>query len=192
MEEFQKDRSNLIETNRRLGGQIRQHETSIVHLQSNNLWIMFTKMAITEADLEGSHVREATKDQRLLGLLHDVSSRVAATEFYAYSMNEMMYGEEGLCAGPGFPDLPALTHGYWGFVVPAQMAPNDTAPNLGVVLEVTDGLQPYNPQLVQDDVPLNTAVAFAPAVHARQVQTAQEDDVPVQAGGAEDDEMRDA
>eukprot|EP00971_Amphidinium_carterae_P101553 2010140-Amphidinium_carterae.1 len=35
MEEFQQDRSRLIKTNERLTGQIRQHETSIVHLQTN-------------------------------------------------------------------------------------------------------------------------------------------------------------
>eukprot|EP00971_Amphidinium_carterae_P046793 922042-Amphidinium_carterae.1 len=124
------------------------------------------------------------RDQRLLGLLHDLSSRVTVTENYAYNMNEMMHAQQAVNAGPNFPDLPALTHPYWGFIVPAPMAPRDRSLNYGVIMEVTDGLQQYNPQLVPDEVPLNTAEAFAPAVQERQVQAVQEDEVPVQADEA--------
>eukprot|EP00971_Amphidinium_carterae_P050885 1002160-Amphidinium_carterae.1 len=66
-------------------------------------------MAITEADLEGSHVREAHRDKRLLGLLHDISCRVTATECCTYNMDVMMHAQQALNAGPNFPELPALT-----------------------------------------------------------------------------------
>eukprot|EP00971_Amphidinium_carterae_P212857 4224582-Amphidinium_carterae.1 len=157
MEEFQTDRSRLIETNKRLVGQIQQHESTIVLLNThmdktltrvqeleskfnlivgnrssssgsqedqstlledvetihNNLRVMFAKMAITEEELDASQVREAHRDQRLLGLLQELSSKVTSTEGYAYNMNEMMHALHAVNAGPNFPDLPAITHGYW-------------------------------------------------------------------------------
>eukprot|EP00971_Amphidinium_carterae_P273183 5421931-Amphidinium_carterae.1 len=181
-------RFNLIVGDRSSSSVAEDSSTLIedVELVHNNLRIMFAKMAITEAELEGSQVREAHRDQRLLGLLQEISSRVTVTETYAYNMNEMTHAQQAVNAGPNFPDLPALTHGYWGFIVPAERPPNwtvqDRSLNVGVITQVTDGLQQYNPQLVQEDeVPLNTAEAFAPAVQERQVQAVQDDEVPVQA-----------
>eukprot|EP00971_Amphidinium_carterae_P077412 1529256-Amphidinium_carterae.1 len=70
-------------------------------------------MAITEEELDGSQVREAHRDQRLLGLMQDLSSRVTTTENYAFNMNEVMHAMQAVHASPGFPDLPEITHDYW-------------------------------------------------------------------------------
>eukprot|EP00971_Amphidinium_carterae_P195345 3876394-Amphidinium_carterae.1 len=92
-------------------------------------------MAITDAALDGSQVREAHRDQRLLGLMQELSSRVATTENYAFNMNEVMHALQALNAGPEFQKLPAITHDYWGFIVPAERPPNwtvqDRTPNYG-------------------------------------------------------------
>eukprot|EP00971_Amphidinium_carterae_P075451 1490746-Amphidinium_carterae.1 len=32
----------------------------------------------------------------------------------------MMHAIHAVNAGPNFPDLPAITHGYWGFIVPQK------------------------------------------------------------------------
>eukprot|EP00971_Amphidinium_carterae_P045560 896671-Amphidinium_carterae.1 len=41
----------------------------------SNLKVIFAKMAITEEEFDGSQVGEAHRDQRLLGLMQDLSSR---------------------------------------------------------------------------------------------------------------------
>eukprot|EP00971_Amphidinium_carterae_P077396 1528916-Amphidinium_carterae.1 len=172
MEEMQKvqydDRAKLMETNKRLAGQIRQHASTIVLLNSHldktvqrlqqleerfnsvvgnrsstsqadhdtlidemttvhsNLRVMFAKMAETEEELDGAQVREAHHDQRILGFMSDLSSRILITENYAFNMNEVMHSLQALNAGPGFPELPAIAHDHWGFIVPAERPPNWT------------------------------------------------------------------
>eukprot|EP00971_Amphidinium_carterae_P091553 1812738-Amphidinium_carterae.1 len=119
-----------------------------VELAHRNLRVMFAKIAITEAELDGPQVQEAHRDQRLLGLLHDISSRLTPTENYAFNMNEMMHAQQAVI-DPQLPDLPVISHRYWGFIVPAERPPtwtvHDRSFNLGVITQVTEGLQPYNP-----------------------------------------------
>eukprot|EP00971_Amphidinium_carterae_P236175 4687123-Amphidinium_carterae.1 len=115
MEEMQNvqcdDRARLIETNKRLAGQILQHESTIL-LLNNHLDKTVQRLQELEDKFnrvvgERSHasddndtlvddmttvqsnlrVREAHRDQRLLGLMQDLSSRVATTENYAFNMN---------------------------------------------------------------------------------------------------------
>eukprot|EP00971_Amphidinium_carterae_P059429 1175216-Amphidinium_carterae.1 len=75
----------------------------------NNLRVVFAKMAFTEEELDGSQVREVHRDQRLLGLMQDLSSRVSTTENYAFNMNEVMHALQALTAGPEFPEMPSPT-----------------------------------------------------------------------------------
>eukprot|EP00971_Amphidinium_carterae_P003018 59198-Amphidinium_carterae.1 len=102
-------------------------------------------------------------------------------------MNEVMHALQAVHAGPGFPDLPEITHDYWGFIVPAERPPNwtlqDRTPNDGVIMTIIDSLQQYNPDLVEN-TNFNVAGAFAPAVLAQgNTVPAQVNPVPVVPAG---------
>eukprot|EP00971_Amphidinium_carterae_P141748 2808082-Amphidinium_carterae.1 len=136
----------------------------------NNLRVVFGKMAETDVELEGAQVREASRDQRILGFLTDLSTRISVTESYAYNMNEVMHALQAVTAGPEFPELPPVDHDHWGFVVPAERPPTwtvqDRTINNGVIITIHNSLQLYNPNLVEHTT-FNVAGAFAPAVQAQ-------------------------
>eukprot|EP00971_Amphidinium_carterae_P278055 5519525-Amphidinium_carterae.1 len=143
--------------------------------------------ACCPAELEGSQVREAHRDQRLLGLMQDLSSRVTTTENYAFNMNEVMHALQAVHAGPEFPEMPAITHDHWGFIVPAERPSNwtvqDRTPNNGVITTIINSLQQYNPNLVED-TNFSVAGAFAPAVLAQgNIVPAQDNSVPAVPAG---------
>eukprot|EP00971_Amphidinium_carterae_P175508 3479088-Amphidinium_carterae.1 len=62
--------------------------------------------------------------------MQDLSSRVTTTENHAFNMSEVMHARVTGCARrPEFPELPAITHDYWGYIVPAERPPNWTVPD---------------------------------------------------------------
>eukprot|EP00971_Amphidinium_carterae_P013745 270762-Amphidinium_carterae.1 len=99
-----------------------------------------------------------------------MSSRVTTTENYAFNMNEVMHALQAVHAGPEFPEMPAITHNYWGLIVPAERPPNwtvqDRTFNNGVITTINNGLQQYNPNLVEETT-YSVAGAFAPALMAQ-------------------------
>eukprot|EP00971_Amphidinium_carterae_P079806 1578986-Amphidinium_carterae.1 len=70
--------------------------------------------------------------------MQDLSSRV-------------MHALQAVTACPEFPEMPAITHDYWGYIVPAERPPNwtvqDRTPNYGVITMIMNSLQQYNPNL---------------------------------------------
>eukprot|EP00971_Amphidinium_carterae_P243877 4843045-Amphidinium_carterae.2 len=80
---------------------------------------IFGVMAETQAEIEGSKVREVAKHQRLMGILMDVNSRLNATENSVFKMTTMLHA---LMDGDPEVPLPALApvapEEHWGIIIP--------------------------------------------------------------------------